>query len=314
MDMTRILLLIAIILVVALGVAWFLFGRGGPAGVPETAAIESPYWSAADRLVEVDGVTVRVRVEGPANAPVVVLVHGFSHSLESWDAWAAGLTADYRVVRMDLPGHGLTGPDPQARYSVPQTVAFLNGLLDAMDIRQAHLAGNSLGGLVAWRYAADHPERVGKLVLLAPGGFSINGVTEEPVAVPLAVNFYLTQAPAPVIAAATGTLYGDPSRMDPDVPARIHALMRRDGVGEAMVRRLEVFTLPDPQADLARIEVPTLILWGGRDAVVPPAHAPRFEAAIPDAELIVYEDLGHVVQEEAPDRTLADVREFLSGN
>jgi pimeloyl-ACP methyl ester carboxylesterase len=310
--MIRTLLLFALVLILAIGIVWFLLGRGGPGETQEAAGVDSPYWSEADRLVEVDGLSARVRVEGPEAAPVIVLVHGFSHSLEIWNDWAADLSADYRVVRMDLPGHGLTGPDPEARYSVPETVAFLGSLMDALNIRQAHIAGNSLGGLVAWRYAADNPGRVERLILLAPGGFSINGVTEDPVPVPMAVSFYLTQAPEAMIAAATRSLYGDPSGMDPDLPSRTHAMMRRDGVGQAMVQRLEVFTLPDPQTDLARIGTPTLILWGARDVMVPAEHGARFEAAIPDAELIVYDDLGHVVQDEAPDRTLEDVRAFLS--
>ncbi|WP_203291392.1 alpha/beta fold hydrolase [Maricaulis parjimensis] len=312
--MSRFVWLLAIVLIVAAGAAWLLLGRAGPDAEP-VAAIESPYWwDAADQLVDVDGVTARVRIEGPDDAPAIVLVHGFSHSLESWDGWAADLSADYRVIRMDLPGHGLTGPDPQARYSVPQTVDFLAGLMDALEIDQAYLAGNSLGGLVAWRYAVDHADRVQGLVLVSPGGFSINGVTEDPVPVPIGVSFFLTQAPEAMVAAATGALYGDSTRMDPSVPTRVHALMRRDGVGEAMVERLEVFTLPDPEADLARVTAPTLILWGERDAMVPVDHAAQFEAAMPDAQVILYPDLGHVAQEEDPARTLADVRSFLSEN
>ena len=308
--MARMLLLIVILLLVAGGAAWLIFGRGGGDTAPQ-AAIDSPYWSEDDRLVDVDGVSARVRVEGPDNAPIVVMIHGFSYSLESWDDWAAGLSEDYRVVRMDLPGHALTGPDPQARYSVPETVDFLAGLMDAMNIREASLIGNSLGGLVAWRYAADNPGRVDDLVLVAPGGFSINGVTEEPVDVPAGVRFYLTSAPRPMVAGASAGLFGDASRMDPDLAARVHALMQGEGVGEALVQRLEVFTLPAPDADLARIETPTLILWGERDGMVPVEHASRFEAAIPDAELIVYDDLGHILHEEAPARTLEDVRAFL---
>lgn len=311
--MARMLILIVVLLAVAAGAAWLIFGRDGAGTAPE-AVVDSPYWSEDDRLVEVDGVSARVRVEGPPDAPVLVMVHGFSYSLESWDDWAAALSADYRVVRMDLPGHALTGPDPQARYSVPQTVDFLANLMDAMNIREASLIGNSLGGLVAWRYAADHPGRVDSLVLVAPGGFSINGVTEEPVDVPAGVRFYLTSAPRPMVAGASAGLFGDASRMDPDLPGRVHALMQGEGVGEALVQRLEVFTLPAPEDDLARIEAPTLILWGGEDGMVPVEHAARFEAAIPDAELIVYDDLGHILHEEAPARTLEDVRAFLERN
>lgn len=305
--------LLALVLLVAGVVAWLVYGSGDDAGQEAVDAVDSPYWnSQTDQRIDIDGVLARVRVEGPQDAPVMVLVHGFSHSLESWDGWAADLSSDYRVIRMDLPGHGLTGPDPQQRYSVPQTVEFLAGLMDALDIEQAHLAGNSLGGLVAWRYAADHGDRVDSLVLVSPGGYSINGVTEDPVPVPVGVSFYLTQAPQAMVAAATGALYGDASRLDPAVPERVHALMRREGVGQAMVERLEVFTLPNPDADLARVEAPVLILWGEADSMVPVEHAARFETALLDARLVTYPDLGHVAHEEDPARTLEDVRAFLA--
>lgn len=311
-------LLLGVFFLVGVGVYVLTQMRQDAAGPADSGAdlaegpgIDSPWWSEADRLVDVAGQPTRVRIEGPETAPVLILVHGFSHSLESWDAWAADLSADYRVVRMDLPGHGLTGPDPQARYSVPQTVEFVDGLMDALDIPDATLVGNSLGGLVSWRLAVAHPDRVNRLVLLAPGGYSINGVTEEPVDVPIPVRFFLTQAPEPVINAATQALFADPARMPEGMSGRVHELMRGQGVGEAMVERLEVFTLPEPSADLARIVVPTLIVWGEADRMVPPSHGPLMAATIPDARLVTYPDLGHVVHEEAPARTLADMREFL---
>lgn len=308
--MTRLVPIGILIALLVLGAIWLFAQRSAPGPL----TVDAPWWTADDRLVEVEGMTVRVRLEGAETAPPLVLIHGFSHSLESWDAWAGELSADYRVIRMDLPGHGLTGPDPRQRYSVAETVTFVSSLLDELDIDRAALIGNSLGGLVAWRFAAEEPERVERLVLLAPGGFSINGVTEEPVAVPMGVRFYLTQAPQPVIAAATQSLFGDASRMDPDMPARVHGLMRREGVGEAMVQRLEVFTLPDPRAELARVKAPTLIVWGGADIIVPPDHAARFVAAMPNATLAMFDDLGHVPHEEDPARTLVAVREFLDGD
>jgi len=316
----RNLVFIAIALVLVALTAWVLLGNRDTVeptfelSASERPIPDSPYWSAADRWVDVDGVTARVRIEGPSDAPVLVLIHGFSYSLESWEAWAVDLAADYRVVRFDLPGHALTGPDPQARYSVDETVEFTRALLDALAIEQASLVGNSLGGLVAWRLAADYPDRVERLVLLAPGGFSINGVTEDPVPVPAAVAFFLTQGPEFGVAAASQALFGDPERMPEDLPGRVHSLMRQPGVGAALVQRLEVFTLPDPRADLARIEAPALIVWGERDVMVPPAHAEEFAAHMRDARILTYADLGHVPHEEDPARTLVDVRDFLAAD
>ena len=143
---------------------------------------------------------------------------------------------------MDLPGHALTGPDPQSRYSVDQTVDFVENLMAELEVDRASLIGNSLGGLVSWRLAARRPDLVEKLVLLSPGGFSINGVTEDPVPVPVGVSFYLTQAPQPMIAAATTGLFGDAARMPDGMAQRVGDMMRFEGVGQALVDRLEVFT------------------------------------------------------------------------
>ncbi len=312
MSRTVLALLAFAVLVLIGGLVWVLTRTGGEPAFDAAARLESSYWRDADRLVDIDGVMVRVRTEGPADALVIVMVHGFSFSLESWDAWAADLSRDYRVIRMDLPGHGLTGPDPQRRYSVPQTVEFLGALMDELGLEQVIWAGNSQGGLIAWRLAAERPDLVARLVLVAPGAYSINGVTEQPVAVPTAVSFYLTSAPEAMVAAASAGLFGDASRMDPALPARVHALMQTPGVGQALVERLEVFTLPDPTADLARVRAPALVLWGRRDSVIPVAQAQRIAGDLPRAELIIYDDLGHIPHEEDPARTLADVRVFLA--
>ena len=312
MSRTVIAFLLLAALFVAGALVWMLTRPGAEPALDQAARLDSPYWTGDDRLVDVDGVMARVRSEGPADAPVIVMVHGFSYSLESWDAWAEDLGADYRVIRLDLPGHGLTGPDPQQRYSVPQTVDFLGSLLDELGLDHVTLAGNSLGGLVSWRLAAERPDLVSRLVLVAPGAYSINGVTEEPVAVPMAVSFYLTSAPEAMVAAASAGLFGDVSRMDPALPARVHALMNTPGVGQALVERLEVFTLPDPTADLARVQAPTLVMWGGRDVMIPVEQASRIAGDLPQAELITYEDLGHILHEEDPARTVADVRAFLA--
>ena len=314
MSRTVIAVLLLVLVLAGAGLWWFT-GRGAQETASAPAAgdmIDSPFWTASDRFVNVDGVIARVRTEGPADAPVLVMVHGFSFSLESWDGWAADLSADYRVIRMDLPGHGLTGPDPQRRYSVPQTVDFLGKLLDELQLSHVTLVGNSLGGLVSWRLAAERPDLVSRLVLLAPGAYSINGVTADPVPVPMGVSFYLTSAPEAMVGAASAGLFGDASRMDPGLPNRVHTLMQTPGVGQALVERLEVFTLPDPTADLARVHVPTLVLWGRRDVMVPVAQGDRIVADLPQAELIIYDDLGHILQEEDPARTVADVRVFLA--
>lgn len=266
---------------------------------------------ANDRLVIADGFHLRVREEGPADGVPIVLVHGFSHSLETWDAWAEDLARDHRVIRFDLPGHGHSGPDERERYSNEETVDALAGLIEALDLKRPTIGGSSLGGLVAWRYAARAKSAARGLILVAPGGYPINGVSDQPVAAPRHVEAFLRFAPASAVRDATRALYGDPELLTADRVASVRAAMAADGVGEALVKRLSRFTLPDPTADLARVRVPTLLLWGRRDVMVPVGHAERFVRALPNARKIVYDGLGHLPHEEAPDVTLADVRAFM---
>jgi pimeloyl-ACP methyl ester carboxylesterase len=298
----------ALILIAVLAIAVFVFLTRS--GAPDQPA-ELP--TGADRYVEAAGQTWRVREEGPAGAPALVLIHGFSHSLETWDAWAQDLSRDYRVIRFDLPGHGLTGAREDGAYSVADTVAQVAALLDAAAPERFVLGGSSLGGLVSWRYAADHPERVEALVLVSPGGFPIHGVTDEPAPIPLPVRLYLNTAPEVGVRAATRSLYADPAKVTDEQVARIRAMMTTPGVQDALLQRLERFTLPDPEPDLARVAAPALLLWGAADVMVPAAHAARFEAAMPDARVVILENAGHMPMEEAPEDSLMVVRNFLAG-
>lgn len=295
----------------ALAAAMALAGCASDTAGPQTVAASEAV--AETRMVEMDGAQIRVRLEGPADAPVIVLLHGFTMSLESWDGWAERLSADYRIVRYDLLGHGLSGPDPLARYAPDERVDVLGRLLDALDIERATLGGNSFGGLVAWRFAAANPERVERLILVDSGAYSIYGVTENPVPVPDAMRSYLLTVPLAGVQASAMQIYADPTRLPEGRIEQIQQMMAQPGNGEAFIGHLEEFVLPDPEADLARVTAPTLILWGEEDRVIPLDHARRIEAAIPDARLITYPGVGHAPQEEIPAETAADVRAFIEG-
>jgi pimeloyl-ACP methyl ester carboxylesterase len=278
---------------------------------PPDAAV-SPYMLAADRFVEVDGARVRVREEGPADAPVIVLMHGFVYSLETWDAWAEALRADWRVIRFDLAGHGLSGPDPEQRYSPEERAAFVGDVMDALGVERAIIGGNSLGGLAAWRFAAAAPDRVRALILVSPGAYPYNGVTEIAVSPPPPMKFFLSTAPEAGVRIALAGIYADDAKVTDAKVARMRDMMRQPGNGEAYIQSIEEFTLPDPAAKLSSITAPTLILWGADDAVIPAEQGRRLAAEIPGAQLVEYPGVGHAAQEEAPEATLADVKAFLA--
>ncbi|MDB5687300.1 MAG: alpha/beta hydrolase fold [Rhizorhabdus sp.] len=268
------------------------------------------YASPSDEYLSIDGTRIRVRMEGPAKAPPIILIHGFSFSLESWDAWAADLARDHRVIRFDLAGHGLSDADAKGRYATADRVRQLVALMDRLHVRRPTIAGNSYGGLVAWNLAAQHPGRVDRLILVDAGAYSINGVTEKPVAVPPPMRAYL-QAPSPAaVAYSAGLIFAHPEKLPPARLALMQEMIARNG--PALIAHLEQFTLPPPNAALARVKAPTLILWGRADKVIPVAQASDLAAAIPGSKLIIYDDVGHAPQEEASARSIADVRAFLN--
>ncbi len=274
--------------------------------------LEARYMTEADRFVEIGQARVRVREEGASEGTPIILLHGFTFSLESWDGWAALLSEDYRVIRFDLLGHGLTGPDPQGRYGPMERVELLRDLMDALEIDRAHIVGNSLGGLVAWRFAARYPERVSSLILVDPGAYPINGVTDVPAPIPPAIEVLLRTAPEMGVRAMLNYVFYDDAQVTEERVERVRDMMRRRGNGAAFIDHLKEFVLPDPEPDLAGIDVPTLIMWGGQDVLISPTHGRLLAQAMPRARLVVYENLGHVPHEEAPAETASDALSFLN--
>ena len=299
-----------IIVIAALAAAYLGWPRDEATKTAEPPSALTP--DGPDQYVEIAGARVRVRDEGPGDAPVILLLHGFSFSLETWDAWAEDLSSSYRVVRYDLLGHGDTGPDPFERYAPEQRAAFVADVMDALSLDRVILGGNSLGGLAAWRFAATHPERVNALILVSPGAYPINGVADEPIPVPPAVAFYLRTVPEIGLRASLRQIYADPDTVSEERIDQLRDNMRKPGNGDAMVRSLEEFVLPDPTADLSNVQAPTLVLWGEADQVIPPSHGEQLVAAIPNGTLITYPNVGHVAHEENPEATLADVEAFLN--
>ncbi len=285
-----------------------------PASAATTAsavATPSPV-AAADRFIMVDGVRFRVREEGPRRAPPIILIHGFTFSLESWDGWAADLSRDHRVIRFDLAGHGLSSAAPRGDYGTAARVRRLGKLMDRLGIRRATIAGNSFGGLVAWNFAAASPARVDRLILVDSAAYSINGVTEKPVPVPETMRAHLLDPSVAGIAWSAANIFAHPDRLGAARLDQMRAMIARNG--PALIAHLEQFTLPDPAAALGRIKAPTLILWGKADKVIPVAQAAALGAAIPNARVITYDEVGHAPQEEATAATLADLRTFLNQN
>ncbi len=272
-------------------------------------------------FLDLQGQLVHYRDEGPRNDPLpIVLVHGTSASLHTWEGWAKALRGQRRVISFDLPGFGLTGPFAGRysgrEYTAKEMANFALDVLDALQVKRFVIAGNSLGGEVAWRVAAAQPQRVERLVLIDSGGYAF-----EPESIPL--GWRLAQLPGfskllehllprPLIVSGLVDVYGDPLRINDALVDRYFELTLREGNRRALVERLRHFKFTPNEALIATLKLPTLILWGRRDRIIPLAIAERFKADIAGSQLVVFDALGHVPHEEDPEATVLPVKAFLA--
>lgn len=255
---------------------------------------------------------LRVRDSGPRDAPAVILLHGFGASLDTWDAWADVLARHHRVVRFDLPGSGLSAPDPAGDYTDARSVALLLALMDRVGLARASLVGHSIGGRVAWTFAALHPERVDRLVLVAPDGFASPGFEYgKAPAVPALLQAMRFVLPKALLRMNLEPAYANPAVLTDAVTDRYHDLLLAPGARAAMLARMRQTVLVDPVPLLKRIQAPTLLVWGERDAMIPFANSADYLAALPNARRVAIAGAGHVVQEEAADASVEAAVDFL---
>jgi pimeloyl-ACP methyl ester carboxylesterase len=268
----------------------------------------------------VKGQFVHFRDEGPKNDPApLVLVHGTAASLHTWQGWAGELRARKRVITFDLPGFGLTGPFtgqyPADDYRADNLARFTLDFIDALRVQRFAIGGNSLGGEVAWRVAAMAPARVDRLILVDATGYAF-----EPEHIP--AGFQLARVhglnrlgefltPRSVVEDSVRDVYGDPSRVTGALVDRYFEMMMREGNRHALNLRMEVIASDLAPERVKALKLPTLILWGGKDRLVPPVNARHFHTDIAGSQLVVFPGLGHVPHEEDAAATIVPVRAFL---
>jgi pimeloyl-ACP methyl ester carboxylesterase len=286
----------------------------------ETLAAQ--YESAASRYVDLPGgVHMHYREEGQANAPTLLLIHGFSASLQTWEPWIERLGDDFRIVSIDLPGHGLTRAPAGYQASIEAFREVVHEFTRAQGLERFALAGSSMGGNIAWEYALAHPEQVDALVLVDASGWEDTRaeVSEEPAVFKLLRNPML----GPLLRDLDNTRlvrqgleasFADPALVDDAMLNRYTQLARAPGHRDILIQlsldyRSRNFATPERLAPLAG--KPVLILHGDADRLVPPEHAQQFHDAIPGSQLVMFEATGHIPQEERPDESAMAVQEFL---
>lgn len=295
----------ALLLLAIAALALWLYAPDKP-----RAALEAAYPGEYRTVL---GLHMRTRDSGPRSAPALILLHGFGSSLDTWEPWAKALSARYRVIRLDLPGFGLTGPDPTGDYSDQRTGALIAGLMDQLAIPRATIIGNSLGGRAAWTFAASHPERVSRLVLISPDGFASPGFEYgRAPEVPLVMNLMPWVGPRSLIRANLAPAWAHPDALPDAVLERYRDMLLAPGVRQAILNRTHQTILTDPAARLRSITAPTLLLWGEQDHMIPISNAQDYLRLLPRARLVRLPGLGHVPFEESPAASLPPLEAFLA--
>lgn len=283
------------------------------------ATLESRYGNGASQYLELSGgVRVHYRVHGPQDAPALVLVHGFAASLHSWEPWVERLQGRYRIISVDLPGHGLTRTPPDYVFSASSNAELIDELMHQLGVQRFALAGHSMGGAVAVRYALRHPERLDALVLVGAAAWPSG---ERAGRTPLV--FQLLRNPLgraalryvnPRLFAQRGlaSAYHDPALADEALVHRYVDLARAPGRRAMLTSgRNNSADAPLRPEDVAAIAAPTLVMHGEHDRIIAIGAGRALAAAIPGARLIAYPDAGHLPHEELPDQTAHDLDAFL---
>lgn len=274
--------------------------------------LRAKYANAESRFAAVAGMNVHYRDEGAG--PVLVLLHSAGSSLHSWDGWVEVLRHDFRTIRLDLPGYGLTGPNPEGNYRIETYVDFLHAFSVELNLDSYHVAGHGLGGQLAWNYALRYPQTVQKLVLLSASGYprgapaasSLNVVANIP-----GMDWLVAvMTPRSTTVSTLEASFSNPALISATLVDRYYELARYPGNRRAAVLRLRD-TDREQNGDPRTLEQPTLILWGMDDRRVALADGRGFVDDIPNARLVTYPGVGHLLVEERPGQSARAALTFL---
>ena len=311
----RALLVTLLVIVAVLVGGFFLLNQPD---IPRSV-LEAKYATPPSQFVMLpDGARAHYRDRGPRDAPVLVLLHGSNSSLFTWEPWSKALSDHFRVISVDLPGHGLTGAVPDHDYSEKGMATFVDEFVDKLGLQKFALGGNSMGGGVAAYYAETHPDRLNDLILVDAGGMPVGRGDRIPLAFKLAGSpwarpLLLHITPRSLVTEGLNDAIVRKSVITDKMVDEYWDFARMEGTREATAERFSGSYDPDYIKDhIGAIKMPTLILWGEEDHLIPVAAAHAFNKAIPQSKLIVYPATGHIPMEEVAQQSAADVRAFLS--
>lgn len=280
--------------------------------IPVEEIIEKYAYENSEFLA-LDGMNVHYRVNGDAEE-TVVLLHGTAASLHTWEGWTKELSKAYRVVSFDLPGFGITGPEPNDNYTRERYLKFIDDVLGKLDIDTCYMAGNSFGGYLTWSYAVKHPEKVTKIAILNSSGYP-RGDQPTPISFKMQKMEWLKPVltnitPRSLVRKSVEVVYFDDEKITDEKVERYHDMLLREGNRAGLMGKTIQITY-DYVEEIKQVQCPTLIMWGDDDQLVNVEAAPKFHKDIPNSELLIYENIGHIPMEEIPEKSVRDFIAFL---
>lgn len=311
----KIILRILLAVIILLVAAFFIFRTPDS----DRAEMIAKYTNEASHFVD-DGIggKIHYRDEGNKDGPVLLLIHGSNSHLQTWEPLAALLGDRYRLISLDLYGNGLTGPQAKGDYSADANIAAAVKVLDTAGVDRAYWVGNSMGGWLSWRAGLAVPQRISGLVLIDAAGAQ----TDEKIKPYLAGRLMRSSigqmllpeiTPKSLVRSSLEETYARPEQVTDELVTRYWELLRFPGNRDASVQRAKLSREPEKWAEIGTLKMPVLLLWGKQDKVIPVSHAKAFEAAIPGAKLVIYDDAGHLPMEETPELVARDIAGWVEG-
>jgi pimeloyl-ACP methyl ester carboxylesterase len=302
------------LVILAVGVGFYAYTPDIP-----VETLKAKYAGPPSQFLELEGLNVHYRDEGRRDDSIpLVLLHGTSSSLFTWDTWVRRLSDDFRLIRLDLPNYALTGSDGHTIYMGPDYAAFVAKFLDRLGVSQCSMAGNSLGGEVCWQFARLYPGRIRKMILIDAAGIPVPPKS-SPIGfriahMPVLRDIVKFLTPRALFEKSVRNVYADPLKVTPALIDQYADMTLRAGNRAAIIRRFKVdhrTYAENRHEDLPGIQTPALILWGAQDGLIPLEAAYKFRDALPNDTLVVIPNAGHVPMEEQGEESALVARYFL---
>jgi abhydrolase domain-containing protein 6 len=250
-------------------------------------------------------------LERQGTGDTIVLLHGFSANKDNWVRFVRYLPTSYRVIAIDLPGHGSTTRDGNVTYTIDYITQGFARTVDTLRLERFHLAGNSMGGYVSTLYSASHPDRVVSLCLLDASGIAkVPEKSDRDIAISKGQNPLVPKNMEEFRSTLEYAFHHRPSLPWPALDVMGARYLERSSFNGKLWKDISDHRI-DTEGLLKDLHMPVLIMWGDKDRIVHVSAATVFQKGIPQAQTVIFKDCGHMPMVEIPKETARAYASFL---